>query len=123
MNPVDLRATGQIGDGAGEFENAGVAAGGKTQFVGDLFEQGVALGVEFAEFADVASLHLTVGVQAKRDQARTLQVSGAIDPLADGAARFTRLDISEILVGDAGNLNMQVDTVKQRAGEFAAVAL
>lgn len=123
MGLFDALAAGQVGDGAGDFEDAGVAAGRETEAVGDHLEQLVSGLVHDAELADVAGLHLAVGVQAVGFQSRALQLSSGLDPGADGGGGFAVDRVGEILVRHAGHLDMQVDAVEQRTGEAGAVAL
>ena len=40
----------QVGDGAGDFEDAGVGAGAHAELIDDVFEQAVAFVVHLAEF-------------------------------------------------------------------------
>ncbi len=93
MDPIDLRTTGEVGNGAGELENAGVAAGRESELVRDLFQQGITLSIKLAKAADVASLHLTVGMQAEGGQALALKITGVVDPRTNGAGRFPDGDI------------------------------
>ena len=60
MEGFDLLAASQIGDGAGQFEDAGKAASRETELVGDLFEQFIALLIQLAEAPDVPGLHLVM---------------------------------------------------------------
>jgi hypothetical protein len=39
---TDLFGAGKVGDGAGDFEDAGIGAGGEAETVGDQFQQAVA---------------------------------------------------------------------------------
>ena len=52
-----------VGDGAGDFEDAVVGAGAEALLGHGAFEQAFAVGGEFAEGADVARVHLRVAVE------------------------------------------------------------
>ncbi len=51
----------QVGDGAGNFEDAVVGAGGEALLLHGAFEQAFGVGAEFAVGADLAGGHLGVG--------------------------------------------------------------
>ena len=123
MGLFDALAAGEVGDGAGDFEDARVAAGREAEAVGDHLQQFVSGLVHRTELADVAGLHLAVGVQAEGFQPLPLQLPGGFDPGADGGGGFAVDGIGEILVRHPGNFDMQVDAVEQRTGEAGAVAL
>ena len=65
MRLADLRFAGEVGDGAGDLEDAGVGAGREAETVGAKFQKFLAGLVEGAEFADVAGGHAGVGDRAK----------------------------------------------------------
>ena len=51
---VEVRGVFDVGDGAGDFEDAVVGAGAESLLGHGAFEQAFAVGGEFAESADVA---------------------------------------------------------------------
>ena len=53
----------QVGDGAGDFQDAVVGAGGKAQALDRGFEQLFAFGGDGAVFADQLGRHLRIGVE------------------------------------------------------------
>ena len=61
---ADMLGAFEIGDGAGDLEDARVAAGGEAEALGDEFEEAVAGFVRFAMLADEARRHLGVAVDA-----------------------------------------------------------
>jgi len=123
MRLLDGLASGQVGDGPRHLEDAGVGADGESEAVGDHLEPLLALLVDGAEAADVPRLHLGIGVQAEGAQAAELEFAGAVDAVADRPACFSVARIGELLVADAGDLDVQVDAVEQRSGEARALAL
>ncbi len=60
---LEIHRIFQIGDGAGDFENAVVSAGAQALLRHGAFEQAFAVGGEFAEAANVAGVHLGVAVE------------------------------------------------------------
>ena len=122
---LDVGAAGEVGAGAGHFEDAVVGAGGELEFFHGGFEQGGAGRVEVADLAHQAAGHLGVGVDAGQVfEALGLDVAGLHDPLGYfGAAFGGALAGGEFVVADGGDLHVQVDAVEQGTGDLAQVAL
>ena len=123
MGLKNVFLSGQIGDGPRHLENAGVAAGGKGQAVGDQLQEPPPLFIQTAETADVAGLHLRVAVQAEFRQPLSLNGAGRLHPGTDRRRGFALGGIGEIAMGDPGHLDLQVDAVEQRAGEAVPITL
>ena len=58
----DRRFGGEVGDGAGDFEDAVVGAGGEALLLHGAFEEAFGVGGELTKLADLAGAHLGVGV-------------------------------------------------------------
>ena len=58
MRRTDFVAAGEIGDGAGDLQDAVVCSGGEALFIHRAFEKRFALSVEGAMFADLCRRHL-----------------------------------------------------------------
>ena len=109
----------EVGDGAGDFEDAVVGAGGEAHAADGHFEGALAGVVEGADAADIAGGHAGV-VEAAR---------------AAGASRAcsTRARISgggfgggvaaQFLEGNGGDFDVDIDAVEQRAADLAEVVL
>ena len=71
----------EVGDGAGDFQNAVVGAGAQALLGHCTFEQALAIGRQFAERADVAGGHLGVAVKffAGSRETPQLLLAGADD--------------------------------------------
>ena len=59
MGYIDRGSLSQIGDGARDFYDAVIGAGGKSQFVHGLFQQSRRLGIDWAE---AVNLHRCQGM-------------------------------------------------------------
>ena len=60
MGGVDFFGAGEVGDGAGDFEDAVVGAGAQVEFGERHAEEAFAIGVERDEGLDVFGAHLRV---------------------------------------------------------------
>lgn len=82
MAGEDLRVAGEIGDGAGDLEQAGVGAGRQAEALGDLLEQLPAGGVGLAEALQLFRPHPGI----------------AVDPLAGKTLLLTVVNYASILL-------------------------
>jgi hypothetical protein len=64
-------------------------------------------------------VHAGVGVYAVASQALALKPPGSFDPGANGLGGLAVPRVSEVAVGDPGDLDVQVDAVEKRAAEVA----
>lgn len=115
---ANLGAVSEIGDGAGDFEDAMPGAGREVELSGCLFEQLSADGIGRAARVDFggaqAGIHLAL--------ARKLAGAGGFDAIAHAGRTFT-VGLADQGVGRQGwHLDEQVDTIEKRAGELAAIA-
>jgi hypothetical protein len=83
MRLPDLLFAGQIGNRPRHLEDAGVGSGGESEAVGEHLQQFLPFVIHGAEAADVAGLHLGVGVEAEADEALALDFPGPADPPPD----------------------------------------
>lgn len=115
---ADIVAPGQIGDGAGDFEDAVPGTGRQIELRRGLFEQFAAGLVRLAAGVDFLRVEAGVGLGL----AGGLPGQGSFDP---GAHRRRGLSLG--LVGQRVGrqrryFDDQVDAVEEGAGEFAAIA-
>ena len=121
---------GEVGDGAGDFEDAVEGAGGKVELGHCHLDEGAGLGRELllAALADLAGAECGVGGSRGVGRARLavvardLVVPGARDAVADGARGLGVGERGELVVVDARDFGKQVDAVQERAGDAALVA-
>jgi len=120
---VDVLFRGKIGYGSCDLKDAAVAARRHAEAIDHHLQQLLPLPIQLTEAFQVPRLHLAVGVQSVGGKALALDLARCFDPLTDGGGGFRRSRRGEVLVGDAGGFDVQVDAIQQRAGEAAAVAL
>ena len=118
----DVGAGFEVGDGAGDFEDAVV--GPRTHVhaihgVAQLLEAG---GVGLGVFVQQGRGHLGVAVDAWFVlEAALLEHPGSDDALADGGAGFAWCLAGHLVKIDGLDLDLQVDSIQQRARNLAHV--
>jgi hypothetical protein len=108
----------EVGDGAGDFEDAVVGAGGEAHAADGHFEGAFAGIIEGADAADIAGGHAGV-VEA----AGVLHGAGLFDTGADDGGGFGSGVAAEFLEGDGGDLDMDIDAVEQGTADLAQIVL
>jgi hypothetical protein len=106
----------QVGDGAGDFENAVVGAGGEAHPTDRHFERALAGIVECADLADIAGRHAGVV-----ESARALYGAGLFHAGADFRRRLGSGIATQFLKGDGWNLDVDIDAVEQGAADLAQI--
>ena len=106
-------------DGARDFQNAVVRAGGKPEARDCSFEPLFAFGVDRAVLADESGRHLSVRVDAFfAREAFGLAGARADHALADRGGAFDDGVAAQLFVFYGGDVDVDVDAVKQRPGNF-----
>jgi len=126
----------EVGDGAGDFEDAVVGAGAEALLLHGFFEDALGVAGELAVEADLLGAHLGVGVDglgggtggafgalAGDGEAGVLALAGGEDALADFGGALGGGHAAQLLILDGGDFDVDVDAVEQGAGDFADVAL
>jgi hypothetical protein len=113
----------KISNRARHFKDTGIGAGGEPEAVGDQFQHAIAGGIEFAVFFDEAWSHLGVAVYFGPFVAFQLDFTGVLHPFGDGCRTFRFSPVGEVTVFDSRDFDVNVDTVKQRAGDAGTVAV
>ena len=108
----------EVGDGAGDLQDAVVRAGRKPHPPHRHFERALAGVVERADLADIADWHAGV-VEA----AGVLHGAGLFDTGADDGGGFGSGVAAEFLEGDGGDLDMDIDAVEQGTADLAQIVL
>jgi hypothetical protein len=120
---LDFFRTGEIGDGAADFEDPAVGAGAQAQFVDRGFEQSFRVIIHRAITLDISRAHLGVGVHVSFLKPLQLNRPHVVDPLADELRGFAGVAAGEILIADRRHFDLNVDAVEERAGDAGAIAL
>src|SRR5581483_9760046 len=103
----------QVGDRARDLQDAVVGAGGEAHASDGHLERPLAGRVEGAFLADEAGGHAGVVVAAL-----LLDGAGALDAGADLGGGFGLCVAAEFLIGDGGDLDVNVDAVEEGAADL-----
>ncbi len=125
MGDGELLCTFEIGDGARDFEDAVVGAGGEALLLHGALKQAFGVGAKFAVGADLAGGHLGVGEDlfAGLLEPGSLAVAGGHDAGANFGGAFGGGSAAQLLILNGGHLDMDIDAVEERAGDLGDVAL
>lgn len=118
MRDLGVLRTGQVGDGAGHFQGAVRGAGRPAQARGGSLQELGGGGLQQHMGVDLLAVQGLVGT--------ALALDGALarlgHALADGRGGFAGRGAQQLLRGQSGHFNVQVDAVEQRAAELGLVA-
>jgi hypothetical protein len=102
----DALLAGEVGDRAGDLENARVGAGREPEALHGLLEQALALAVGLAVVAQITARHLGVREDAAALEALELAAAGRLDAGADHRRRLGGGLGGEFAEGDRGDLEV-----------------
>lgn len=119
----DRCAPGKIGNGAGHLEEPALDACRQTKPLGDLLQQFLPDSVSATKQLELPWAHTCIAVYPQLGEALPLDMPRPFHPEAHHFARLGRPRVREDAVPDARDLDLKVDTVKQRTGETSPVAL
>jgi len=128
VSRLDPFAARQVSDGAGQLEDAVIGPGAHAQLLHGRFEQGLARSVHRAELAHLGGSHVGVALQRgvavgfHSCKACPLSLPGCFHPVADGRAWLAQAVVGQLVVLDAGHLDVNVDAVQQRPRDTLLVA-
>jgi hypothetical protein len=112
----DVGGLGEVGDGAGDFEDAVMGAGGEAHAADGQLQGAFAGVVEGADFADLAGRDFGVD-----EAAGGLEFTGGKDAGAHLGGGSAGGFGPEFLKGNGGNFDVEVNAIEQRAGDLAEV--
>jgi hypothetical protein len=98
-----------------------VGARGEVQLLHGGLEEPLAGGVGLAEVAHFGGAHLSVAGRFGSSETLELALSRCLHACADGDRGFGVAFIGQLLVVDAGNFDVDVDAVQQRAADALLV--
>ena len=110
----------QIRNGASDFENPIVRAGAETLLRHGAFQQAFAIGREIAETPDMSRAHLGIAVKLFARGGETLKLFPARrdNALPDLGGGFRLRRGPHLLVIYRGDVNVNINTIHQRTGNF-----
>jgi len=120
---ADMLRAVEIGNRPCNLEDAAVAAGGEAEALADKFEEAVAGFVRLTMFADESCRHLGVAVDAAVVEAIFLDGAAGFDSAGDHFRGFGVGTIDDITLLHCRDFDLDVDAVKQGAGDLGTVAL
>lgn len=122
LGGADVFFAGEVGEGAGDFEDAVVGAGGEVEGFHGLLKEVGGVFVELAVGADLARGHGGVGEEAGGAfEAFGLDGACGDDAFADFFGFFAAGGAGEFFVFDEGDFDMEVDAIEEGAGDALAV--
>lgn len=120
---LDFFGGGEVGDGAGNLEDAVVGAGGEGEFFHGLLEKVAEGGIDRAVLADLGVGHAGVDGRLRAFEAGVLACVGCLDAGAHRGGGLAWNLGAQFLEGQRRRLDMQVDAVQERTADPRAVAL
>ena len=120
---MNRRAAVKVSNRAGYLEDTGIGSGRETEAVGDEFQHAVAGGVQFTVLFDVAGCHLGVAVDFGAFIALKLDLPGALDPFGNCGRTLSFATVGEVAIFNGRYFDMDIDAVKQRAGDAGTIAV
>ena len=121
MTGLDVGEAGEVGDGAGDLDDAGVCAGGQAQAVDDALQRCFTLSGEGTEAFQELGGHLRVGEDTGADEAGLLDVPCFQDPGGDGGGRLALAPLDEGTGLHGMDPELQVDAVHDRPAELREI--
>lgn len=118
----DMVSLFEVGDGAGEFDEAVVGAGGEAHGGNGVAQEVFAGLVEGAELAEERGIHFGISEDVFPRKTRTLNDTGTFDARADIEARLGVARGFEFVEGDARDFDVKVDAVHNGTGNPRLVA-
>lgn len=108
---------GKIGNGTRDFEHTVVCAGGETHALDGLLQNVFTAIIGLTERFDFFGAEFGIGFRL----ALQLRLKSGLGPRADGFARFAIACFDEVILRHSGHFNLNIDTIQQWPGNFAAV--
>src|ERR1017187_9097692 len=108
----------EVGDGAGNFEDAVVGPGGEAHASDGDFAVALAGIVESADFADIAGGHAGVV-----ESAGALYGAGLLDAGADFGGRLGGGIAAQFLEGDGWDFDVDIDAIEEGTADLAEIVL
>jgi hypothetical protein len=121
MGRRNLVLSGQIRDRPADLQNPVVGAGAKTEPSDRSLKELLGLGADLAEFLDLPRPHLGIGINSlplEPLELPRLSTADAFSDLLRALAFPTRDNIPEL---NLGHLDLDIDEVKKRTGNFGVI--
>src|SRR5258708_34619433 len=123
MMRLDCAAAVEVRNSARDFQDSRVGTRAQPEPVNREFEQALARAFDLAMHAKIARAHLRVAEKFHPGKALELNFARTIHPLANRRRRFAGDSIGQVLELNRGHLDMDIDSIEQRARDSRAIAL
>ncbi len=122
MGGGDALFTCQVGDGARELQDPVIGASGESHLAHGRAEQRLSGIVQRCVLAQLLRSHVSIRQQTAAGEARCLDLARPLHALPDGSGELARTAIGKLLVGNAGDFEVDVDAVQQGSADPLLVA-
>ncbi len=122
MRGLDLRAPGQVGDGARQLEDAVERPGAHLELLHRRPHQAAPRRVQLAHPPYLTRPHVGVAGQGRPLEALALRIAGALDALADRLRCLAQSVVRQLVVVDPRHLHVDVDPVQKRPADALLVS-
>jgi hypothetical protein len=127
----DVRGAFQVGNSAGDFQDAVMSAGGEPLLLHGALQQALGVGGKLAESANLLGGHLRIredlglarGFDGGMSKPFVLPLAGSENAGANLGGAFSGSRPAQLFVLHGGDLNVDVDAIQQWAGDLGDVAL
>ena len=121
---LDILLTGEVGDGAGDLDDALVGSGGEVEVGHGTLQHLIAWSVELGVLMKQGGIHLGVAMDALDALVPLLlNLPRFDDTLTDGGRRLTLRCTRKLFKGHTRDFHMQVDSIQQRTTYLVEVSL
>ena len=120
---LDIFNPGQVGNRACDLDDAVVASGREMERLEDVFDERFPLRVERTGFRELAMPHLRVAREMPTRETFLLHPAGGRDAFGNHRRWFAFDLRRELGVFRAIDLDVQIDAVQERPGNFSPIAL
>src|SRR5256885_16023989 len=101
----------EISNGAGNFQNAVVSAGGESELCDGILHDAFTLWAQHAVLANVARSHLGIRVDVLVEETAKLRVASGDDTVPNRLGRFGGAAARQVLVRDGRNIDLNIDAI------------
>jgi len=112
------RTLAEVSDGADQLQNAVIRPRRQMQLLHGGLQEPLSRGVGFAEVAHFGGAHLGVAGQFRSGETLELSLSRCLRTRANSGRVFGVAFIGQLLVIDAGDFDVHVNVVDERAGHW-----
>ena len=114
MGDRDILQGCQISDGACQFKDAMVGAGRKLRMVHGSTDQATPGFIQHAKTPDLGRMHIRIARYSHVSKTLPLNLTSSLNPFSYISRRLPKLIISEFLIFNTRNFDVDVNPIKKR---------